>query len=99
MDNITLSLKDADFIANVIREQIKNLNDAYEEAMDYGNKTADKVIDVARKIGAGDPEIEAKIKELEDTRRASALNIENMYQDKIQIYEKVLMLVMAGSTD
>lgn len=98
MDNIILTLKDADYIANFIRSKIKDLNDAYKDALKEGNRRADMVKGLAGSLLPDDPDIQKRIDELEETRRLSVQTLERTYQDKLETYEKILMLVMTGST-
>lgn len=98
MDDITLTLKDADYIANFIRSKIKDLNEAYKDALKEGNRRADMVKGLAESLLPDDPDIQKRIDELEETRRLSVQTLERTYQDKLETYEKILMLVMTGST-
>lgn len=99
MANITLTLKDADYIANFIRSQIKDLNEAYDDALKEGNRRADMVKELAVSLLPDDPEIQNRINELEETRKLSVQTLERTYQNKLEAYEKILMLVMVGSTE
>ena len=97
MDNIILTLKDADYIANFIRSKIKDLNEAYKDALKEGNRRAHMVKGLAESLLPDDPDIQKRIDELEETRKLSVQTLERTYQDKLETYEKILMLVMTGS--
>lgn len=99
MDKIVLSIKDADFIANFVRNQVSDLNDAYKEAMTEGNKRADEVVEFAQTLLGDDPEIQSKLEELEQTRQDSIKKLEETFQTKLDVYEKILLLMMTGSTE
>lgn len=98
--NIVLTQKDADFIANAIRSQIKDLQEAYEEALREGNKRSEfcmnLVNSIENEIGVSEDSLKAK-SELEQIKNNAVKGLVDKYEKKLSTYYKILQLVMCGS--
>lgn len=98
--DIVLTQKDADFIANAIRSQIKDLQEAYEEALREGNKRSEfcmnLVNSIENEIGISEDSLKAK-SELEQIKNNAVKGLVEKYETKLTTYYKVLQLVMCGS--
>lgn len=98
--NIVLKQKDADWIANVIREQIKDLQEAYEEALEEGrarSKLCNSLVDQLSGFTTDGKDIVEARKELEDVKIESESRLNQKYNEKFSTYCRILELVMCGS--
>lgn len=99
MDKIVLTVKDADYIANFVRSQIENLNIAYNESKKECENKTESVTALAKLLVGDDPDINKNLEELNEAKTSAIEGIEKEYQEKLEKYEKILMLVMCGSTE
>ena len=97
MDNIILTIKDADWIANIIRHQIEDLESAYKDALEEGNSRAETAIKLARTLFPDNKELKEQISELDNTRNNAIKKLNETYQTKLENYEHIIELLMTGS--
>lgn len=98
--NIVLTQKDADWVANVLREQIKDLQEAYDEAMAEGNKRSElcsSLIKTISDVTGESEECESAMKELSQVGDSARKKLSDRYNKKMTTYCKILELMMCGS--
>ena len=99
--NIVLTQKDADYIAGVIRNQLIDLQEAYDEAMKEGTKRAEFCESLVRQLENISPEdvneIATAKAELKKVKDDAIKNLTEKYNNKQAEYCKILELVMCGS--
>lgn len=86
---LSLTEKDADFLANIIRELIKLNNESYKDVCEK-YVMAEQLVNT---FGKGDKNIEQKFKELEEMRDRFV----HKYEKRSAEFEKALLLCIAGS--
>lgn len=66
MQQIILTQKDADWVANVIRDKLSLLKESYEEAFNNLDSNYNKCKELAETLFPGDTKIVGSLKDLED---------------------------------
>ena len=94
---ITLTEKDADWIANIIRNRITDMTKNYEETITSIPKNNKPLIDLCETMYADDEDIMSRIKELENRQEHCIQVVKEDYSKRMEEYNRILELVMCGS--
>ena len=97
MGNITITQQDADFIANIMRKKLEDLDVAYKEAFEEGNRRANIANDLAAVLFSDDKDIQKKLADLNYTKEQSIKRMTDVYNKKKEQYLKIIELMMCGS--
>lgn len=94
---ITLTEKDADFVASLAREEIKG----YEKAFEKAKNKLDKIFDCAKKLCASCPSEEnlEGFNSIEEEYQKSITEISSHFQEKIKEQTRVIELMLGGSDE
>lgn len=96
--NITLTQKDSDYIANIIRYDMESLTTSYNKALKEGNERAELCNKLATILNIdSETEVRKSLAELERTKNDCINNLERDYKELMGKYEKCLELLMIGS--
>lgn len=94
---IILNQKDADWVANLVREKIKNLNEAYEDSVTKTQKEVDSIVSICDSIFSSDGEIQSKVESLKEIQKESVDEMKKTYNQKLSDYYRIIELMMVGS--
>lgn len=98
---VTLNNKDADFIANILRDEIKRLDKGYEEAAEKGQRRYENVMELLSSSGEeffGIPTDKMK-DDMHRVRNESKNKLDAHYQELKDGYTKCIELLMCGSNE
>ena len=94
--DVVLSQKDADWIANIIRRKMTELEEALKDGLKDGNDRYEACKKIADMIGI-DPDSDRDGEPLSAVRDRAENNMRQEYMQHREEYERILYLLMAGS--
>ena len=97
MANIVLKQQDADFVANVMRKKLEDLDKSYQEAFKEGTRRANVAKDLASILFSNDEDIQRSLAELNETKEKSIKRMTDSYNEKKNEYQRIIELMMCGS--
>lgn len=97
---ITLTEKDADFVARKVRDEIESSNEAYEMAIKRLDTTF-HLAEEAKKLLSEDEskKTESEFQAVKNSYLAAKEDLTNRYNEDVNTWNKILELLMIGSTD
>lgn len=96
--NIVLTQKDADWVANVIRDRIKDLEETKDEFIQSNSNHMETLEKIADILGISDEqEVKEGLDEAQKDLVSAQEEIQKKYTDKLNEYQKIIELMMIGS--
>lgn len=99
MDNIVISIKDADYISKIIRRRLEDLNNSYKEALEEGERRYKLASDITNKLFPENQELQESLQELSTAKIAAKEAMDRKYEESRQEYTFILEIMMAGSSN
>ena len=97
MQQIILTQKDADWVANVIRDKLCLLEENYKAALNGCSKTYGYVSELVDNLFPGEVKYKKALEELADYSNSNKREETFIYNKRKSEYERIIELMMVGS--